>query len=75
MYSMKRNSTNPKTNSNDYMSTTDFALHYGYSPITISRWCNSGRIPAIKVGHQWRIPKNAIDALRDGTAADKGAKS
>ncbi len=75
MYSMKRNSTNPKTNNNDYMSTTDFALHYGYSPITISRWCNSGRIPAIKVGSQWRIPKNAIDALRDGTAADKGGES
>lgn len=75
MYSMKRNSTNPKTNDNDFMSTTDFALHYGYSPITISRWCNSGRIPAIKVGSQWRIPKNAIDALRDGTAADKGGES
>lgn len=75
MYSMKRNSTNPKTNSNDYMSTTDFALHYGYSPITISRWCNSGRIPAIKVGSQWRIPKNAINALRGGTAADKEAES
>lgn len=72
---MKRNSTNPKTNDNDFMSTTDFALHYGYSPITISRWCNSGRIPAIKVGSQWRIPKNAIDALRDGTAADKGDES
>lgn len=57
------------------MSTTDFALHYGYSPITISRWCNSGRIPAIKVGSQWRIPKNAINALRDGTAADKEAES
>ena len=75
MYCMKRNSTNPKTNSNDYMSTTDFALHYGYSPITISRWCNSGRIPAIKVGSQWRIPKNAINALRDGTAADKEVES
>lgn len=70
MYAMKRNSTNPKTNDTDYMSTTDFALHFGYSPITISRWCASGRIPAIKVGHQWRIRKNAIDALRDGTAAD-----
>lgn len=30
-------------------------------PMTIYRWCREGRLPAIKIGKEWRIRRSALD--------------
>ena len=30
---------------------------------TAWRWCRSGKLPAFKMGHQWRIGKSALDRM------------
>ncbi len=32
------------------------------SPVTIARWCNSGEIPAYRLGRKWKINKAEFDA-------------
>jgi len=32
------------------------------SPVTIARWCNSGAIPAYRLGRKWKISKTEFDA-------------
>ena len=33
------------------------------SKVTIRRWCASGRLPAFKIGREWRINKIELDKL------------
>jgi excisionase family DNA binding protein len=42
--------------------TEDFSRALGYTTIYIARLCKQGKIPAAKVGKQWRI--NTAEALR-----------
>jgi len=37
-------------------------VHYN----TALRWCNSGVLPAAKLGYLWRIRKSDLDALLAG---------
>lgn len=52
----------------DY-SVAEAAQMLGFSTQTIRRWINSGHLPAFKPvdtpQSQWRIPRAAIDAMRD----------
>lgn len=38
------------------MDTKEFAALVGYGRTYISRMCKQGKIPATKVGKEWRIP-------------------
>jgi len=38
-------------------------------PGSIRRWCIEGKVPAIKVGRRWRIPKDVVEALVQGLPA------
>ena len=33
------------------------------NPRTAWRWCRSGRIPGVKIGHEWRIRKSDLLGL------------
>lgn len=35
----------------------------GVSPRTVRHWAQMGRLPGVRLGHRWRFPKPAIDAL------------
>jgi excisionase family DNA binding protein len=32
-------------------------------PVTIYRWCRAGRLAGIKIGKEWRIPRETVTAL------------
>jgi excisionase family DNA binding protein len=42
---------------------------------TIYRMLSDGRLKGIKVGNQWRFPKDAVDALLSGVRAEETEKS
>ena len=45
----------------------DVADSFDRSVSTVRTWCNSGRIVgAYKLGREWRIPRSALQSLRDG---------
>jgi excisionase family DNA binding protein len=35
------------------------------TPGTVGRWCEEGRIEAVKIGRVWRIPREAVWPLVD----------
>lgn len=45
------------------------AKDWGVSPRTVQRLASSGRLAAVKVGRQWRIPETAADAYVTAGAA------
>lgn len=43
------------------------AAYLDVHPMTIYRWCRDGRLPALKVGKAWRVPRPALEEfLRRG---------
>jgi excisionase family DNA binding protein len=41
----------------DLLTIEEAAEYLRLSKKTTWRWCRSGRLPAFKIGHQWRISK------------------
>jgi len=46
----------------EYLSVKDIANIFGLSPTTIERLAREGRIPAYKIGWEWRIPAKEFQA-------------
>jgi len=46
-----------------YYTTNEIAALLRVTPRTIYNWIYSGKLPAIKVGKSYRIPKEAVDQL------------
>ena len=40
------------------------------SKATIWQWCRSGRLPAVKLGRQWRIRRRDLEAMLDPSSPD-----
>ena len=59
---MRTTQTTPK-----YLTARDVQELIRVDRSTIYRMAESGRLPAIKVGRQWRFPADAIDELLGGT--------
>jgi excisionase family DNA binding protein len=47
----------------DLLTIEEAAEYLRLSKKTTWRWCKSGRLPAFKIGHQWRISKADLEAL------------
>lgn len=47
----------------EYMTPYEAAEIFGVTFRTIYNWVRSGKLRAVKIGKQWRIPKAAVDAL------------
>jgi excisionase family DNA binding protein len=47
----------------DYWTLTEAAAHLKMSKMTLGRLIRRGQIPAIKLGHSWRISRRCIEAL------------
>ncbi len=51
------------------LSLTEFARIVGVNRETVWRNVRSGKIPAFRVGRQWRIRRDVIEALRNGQSS------
>lgn len=48
----------------DELLTVSEAAHYlKVSRMTIWRWCNDGRLPAFKIGREWRVHRTVLDNM------------
>jgi excisionase family DNA binding protein len=47
----------------DLLTIEEAAEYLKLSKRTTWRWCRSGRLPAFKIGHQWRISKAELQEL------------
>ncbi|MCA1725163.1 MAG: helix-turn-helix domain-containing protein [Thermomicrobia bacterium] len=45
------------------MTADEVARELGLRPTTIYQWCREGRLPAIKLGKEWRIRRTALNAF------------
>ena len=53
-----------------FMTTNELAEIMRISPATVRRWALTGRIPAIRIGREWRISAEFLKELKE--AANKG---
>ncbi len=57
----------------EFLSVNDVATRLGLSSETIRRWAGEGRLPAIRVGRQWRFYPHELDRfLARAVRPDKG---
>lgn len=54
-------------NSQDLMTTQEFAEKAGLTPSTVSKWLRSGKLKGEKIGGKWMIP--ADQGIKKGTSA------
>ncbi|MFO2976472.1 helix-turn-helix domain-containing protein [Legionella pneumophila serogroup 3] len=55
-----------------WISVEGVAEYLGVSSVTIYRWLDKNRIPAHRVGKQWRFKSSEIDEwVRSGNAAEQ----
>ena len=45
------------------MTVREASAYLKATPNTITIWCRAGRIPAIKIGRQWRISRRELDLM------------
>ena len=67
------------------LTVAEAAAYLRVSRATLWRWCQEGRIPALKIGHEWRVVNPALqrlvaaavpaDAPRDGSPPSSSADS
>lgn len=54
-----------------WLSVEEIAKHLGVSKETIYRWVEKGKIPANKVGRQWKFKVSEVDEwVKNGGARD-----
>ncbi len=55
----------------ELLTIAEVAAYLRISQRTAWRWCQSGRLPAGKVGHQWRISRRELEKFvrRQGNLA------
>lgn len=41
----------------------EIARYLKVSEVTVYRWCKQGRLPALKLGHHWRVRRSALEAF------------
>ncbi len=55
-----------------WLSVEEIAVHLGVSKESIYRWADVGKLPANKVGRQWRFKVSEVDAwVKAGQALEQ----
>ena len=47
----------------ELLEVPELARYLKVSEVTVYRWCKEGRLPALKLGHHWRVRRSALDAF------------
>ncbi|MBI1882384.1 MAG: helix-turn-helix domain-containing protein [Chloroflexi bacterium] len=45
----------------ELLTIAEVAIYLKLSRRTAWRWCKSGQLPAVKVGHQWRVTRRDLE--------------
>ena len=51
------------TQTNELLTIAEVAAYLKLSRRTAWRWCKNGQLPAVKVGHQWRVAKQDLESF------------
>jgi excisionase family DNA binding protein len=49
--------------SDKILNVEELASFFGVSNQTVWRWCKSGKLPAFKIGSQWKIRQSDINKI------------
>jgi excisionase family DNA binding protein len=44
----------------ELLSTEEVADYLGVGQVTVYRWCREGSLPCLKIGHRWRVRRDAL---------------
>ena len=61
-----------QTEIREILTTEEAAEFLRVSQHTIWRWCKTGRLPAFRIGREWRIRREGIEALIEELEANDG---
>lgn len=59
----------PEESNESLLKLSEVEAELSLSRITLLRWIKSGKMPAVKIGQQWRVRRRVVDALKDGHEA------
>lgn len=51
------------TPTQEFIGIDAITAYLGVTPVTVYRWCRTGRLPCLKIGKAWRIRRAALDAF------------
>ncbi len=62
--------TDPGTSPDELLTLREVASYLRLTRTTVQRWCNEGRLPAVRIGKEYRIRRSDLEAWfkaqRDG---------
>ncbi len=61
LWRLRRRGAAPGSAGEELLSMSDVAQFLGVSEATASRWCQSGRLPAVKSGRRWRVKRQDLN--------------
>lgn len=54
-----------------WLSVDEIAIHLGVSKVSIYKWVEAGKVPAHKVGRQWKFKASEVDVwVKSGSASE-----
>jgi len=56
------------------LTVAEAAAYLRVSRATLWRWCQEGRIPALKIGHEWRVVNPALQRLVEAAGPVNGSR-
>ena len=54
------------TQTDELLTIAEVAAYLKLSRRTAWRWCKNGQLPAVKVGHQWRVAQSDLEEFIQG---------
>ncbi|MCX6023854.1 MAG: helix-turn-helix domain-containing protein [Chloroflexi bacterium] len=54
--------TTPTTDPNELLNIPETAAYLRVGKATVQRWCKEGKLPAVKIGKEYRVRRRDIDA-------------
>ena len=56
------------------LTVAEAAAYLRVSQATMWRWCQEGRVPAFKIGHEWRVVSPALQRLVEAAVPANGPR-
>jgi excisionase family DNA binding protein len=63
------------TKNDKILGVEDLMASFGVSDQTIWRWCKSGKLPAFKIGSQWKVRQSDLNRTINQKVSNKNSQS